>query len=158
MKRTERRLMEDDIQTDEQTDREWVRVLDVTNRQAGQARGRERRLYHPRETGLVLTYALEWNEDWHDLLIWAVTAHDGHRHSPVTLFQAQRTSCHQDRSKIEIHFLLWVDSNWAAGLELHLSHYRSCLYQLTSCSLYCYKIIYHTISDRILSTSIFCSV
>ena len=51
--------MEDDRQTDEQTDGEGVRVLDVTNRQAGQARGRERRLYSPRETGLILTYALE---------------------------------------------------------------------------------------------------
>ncbi len=124
---TERRLMEDDRQTDEQTDGEWVRVLDVTNGQAGQARGRERRLYSPGETGLILTYALEWNEDWHDLLIWAVTAHDDHGRSPVTLLQAPRTSCHQDRSKIEIHFLLGVDLNRATGLDFHLSLYRTCL-------------------------------
>lgn len=100
-------------QTNGWTDRRRVSesVLAVTNRRAGQARGRERRLYSPGETGLILTYAPEWNVDWHDLLIWAVTAHDGHRHSPVMLFQAWRTSCHQDRSKIEIHFLLGVDLN-----------------------------------------------
>lgn len=80
---------------DEQTDGEWVRVQDVTNRQAGQARGRDRRLYSPGDTGLILTYALEWNEDWHDLLIWAVRAHDGHKCSPVTLFPARRMSCHR---------------------------------------------------------------
>lgn len=125
--------MEDDRQTDEQTDGEWVRVLDVTNGRAGQARGRERRLYSPGETGLILTYALEWNEDWHDLLIWAVTAHDGHGRSPVTLFQARRTSCHQDRSKIEIHFLLRVDSNRATGPDFHLSLYLPVLYLALLC-------------------------
>lgn len=136
---TEKRLMEDDRQTDEQTDGEWVRVLDVTNRQAGQTRGWERRLYSPGETGLILTYALEWNEDWHDLLIWAVTAHDGHGRSPVTLFQARRTSCHQDRSKTEIHFLPEVDSNRATGPDLHPSFHLPLLYLLAS--LYCYKIL-----------------
>lgn len=134
--------MEDDRQTDEQTDGEWVRVLDVTNGQAGQARGRERRLYSPGETGLILTYALEWNEDWHDLLIWAVTAHDGHGRSPVTLLQARRTSCHQDRSKIEIHFLLGVDSNRGTGLDFHLSLYLPLRYLLGSCCfLYSYAFI-----------------
>lgn len=133
--------MEDDRQTEEQTDGEWVKVLDVTNGQAGQTRGRERRLYSPGETGLILTYALEWNEDWHDLLIWAVTAHDGHRRSPVILFPAWRTSCHQDRSKIEIHFLLGVDSNRATALDFILSLYLPPLHLHGSCcSLYCYKI------------------
>lgn len=134
--------MEDDRQTDEQTDGEWVRVLDVTNGRAGQARGRETRLYSPGDAGLILTYALEWNEDWHDLLIWAVTAHDGHGRSPVTPLQARRTSCHQDRSKIEIHFLLGVDSNRATGLDFHLSLHLPPLYLLGSCrSSYRYKII-----------------
>lgn len=59
MQAIERRLMESDRQMDEQTDSERVRVLDVTNRRAGQRRGRVRRLHSPRETDLVLTYALE---------------------------------------------------------------------------------------------------
>lgn len=134
--------MEDGRQTDEQTDGERVRALDVTNRQTGQARGREGGLYSRGETGLILTYALEWNEDWHDLLIWAVTAHDGHGCSPVTLFPARRMSCHRDRSKIEIHFLLRVDSNRATGPDFHLSLHLPLLYLLgTCCSLCCSKII-----------------
>lgn len=53
MKWTGKRLMEDDRQMDEQTDGGRVRVLDVTNRQAGQARGRgggpiQPRGYRPR--------------------------------------------------------------------------------------------------------------
>lgn len=92
----------EEIDGDWQTDRNWVRVLDVTNRQTGRARGGQRGLYSPGETGFILTYAQEWNEDWHDLLIWAVAAHDGHGYSPVTLYRAQRMSCHQDRSQIEI--------------------------------------------------------
>lgn len=112
--------MEDDRQTDEQTESEFDARCDS---QPGQARGRERRLYSPRETGLILTYALEWNEDWHDLLIWAVAAHDGRGRSPVTLLHAWRMSCHRDRSKIQIHFLLRVDSNWATRPDFHPSLY-----------------------------------
>lgn len=105
---------------------------------------RERRLYSPGETGLILTYAPEWNEDWHDLLIWAVTAHDGHRRSPVTLLPARRTSCHQDRSKIEIHFVLREDSNWATGPDFHLSLYLPQLYLPASCcSLHCNALKSH---------------
>lgn len=59
MKCTDKRLMEDDRQTDEQTDGGRVRVLVVTNGQAGQARGKERGLYSRRGAGLILTYALE---------------------------------------------------------------------------------------------------
>lgn len=109
---SEKRLMEDDRQMDEQTDGEWVRVQDVTNRQAGQARGRERRLYSPGDTGLILTYALEWNEDWHDLLIWAVRAHDGHKCSPVTLFPARRMSCHRIGQRSWLIFFFFFHWEW----------------------------------------------
>lgn len=47
VKRAAKGLMEDDRQTDERTDGERVGVQDVTNRQTGQARGRERGLYSP---------------------------------------------------------------------------------------------------------------
>lgn len=127
-----------DKRLNRQTESEWERWMWQTGGQVRLGEG-ERRLYSPGETGLILTYALEWSEDWHDLLIWAVTAHDGHRRSPVTLFQARRTSCHQDRSKIEINFLLGVDPDRATGRDFHLSLYLS-LHLPGSCSLYCYKI------------------
>lgn len=110
--------MEDDRQMDEQTDGEWVRVQDVTNRQAGQARGRERRLYSPGDTGLILTYALEWNEDWHDLLIWAVRAHDGHKCSPVTLFPARRMSCHRIGQRSWLIFFFFFYWEWIQAKSL----------------------------------------
>lgn len=120
-----------------QMESEWEWKMWQTGRQVRLGEGKEACTAQG-GTGFILTYALEWNEDWHDLLIGAVTAHGGHGRSPVTPFRAQRMSCHQDRSKIKIHFLLGVDSNRTSGF--HLS--PSLPYLLgTCCSLRRYWII-----------------
>lgn len=105
------RWMKNDRQTDEQIKRrEWTRVLDVTNRQAGQTGGRGATPVQPRGDGPRpdICSEVKWRLAWPA----NVSCQSSWRPQPLTCHAALcPVGWAATRSEIEIHFLLGV--NWA---------------------------------------------